>query len=110
MRLCTRRQQSAHAYPQDALQQASASRVVSYSIGVESVESVESVENVRTDREHSDLVFDTSSSQVSKNGGRVSKTGRSAASKAPLAGMPAPVGVPAEWLQGVARLPELPYP
>jgi hypothetical protein len=103
----TRRQQSAHAYPQDALQQASASRVVSYSIGVESVESVE---NVRTDREHSDLVFDTSSSQVSKNRGRVSKTGRSAASKAPLAGMPAPVGVPAEWIQGVARLPELPCP
>jgi hypothetical protein len=78
------RQPSAHVHRQDTREQASASRVVSNSVGVECVESVE---NVRTESKHSDLVFDTSSSQVSKNGGRVSKTGRSAASKAPLAGI-----------------------
>lgn len=100
------RHQSAHAHLQERQEQQSASRV-SYSSGVESVESVD---NVRTDREHSDLAFDTSSLQVSKDGSRVSRTGRSAASEAPRAGIRAPGGVPAEWIRGVARLPELPCP
>jgi hypothetical protein len=103
----TARQQPVHAHRQDAQEHASGSRVISYSIGVESVEIVE---DLRTERGHSDLAFDTSSLRVSKNWDGVSKTGRSAASKAPLAGMPAPVGVPAEWIRGVARLPDLPCP
>jgi hypothetical protein len=52
------RDQSVHAYRQEAHEQESASRVVSYSSGVESVESVE---NDRKGREDSDLSFDTSS-------------------------------------------------
>ena len=83
-----RHQQSEHASTRDASahaqqkahEQGSASRVVSYSSGVESVESVE---NARKSRKDSDLIFDTSSRQVSKNGGPVSKTGRPAALEAP---------------------------
>jgi hypothetical protein len=100
------RHESGYAHLQERQEQQSASRV-SYSSGVESVESVE---NARTNRKHSDLVFDTCSLQVSKNGDQVSKTGRSAASEAPRAGMPAPVGVPTGWIRGVSRLPELPCP
>ena len=101
------RDPSAHAYRQEAHEQGSASRVVSYSSGVESVESVE---NDRKSRKDSDLIFDTSSLQVSKNGGRVSKTGRSAALEAPLPAVAGPVGVPAEWARGVANLAETPCP
>ena len=100
------RQQSAHAHLQERQEQQSASRV-SYSSGVESVESVE---NGKKGRRHSGLLFDTSSSQVSKNGGQVSKTGPSAALEAPPLGTCAPAGVPAEWVQGVARLAETPCP
>jgi hypothetical protein len=95
--------QSAHAHLQERQEQQSASRV-SYSSGVESVE------NVEKGRRYSGLIFDTSSSQVSKNGGQVSKTGRSAALEAPPAGTCAPASVPAEWLQGAARLAETPCP
>jgi hypothetical protein len=101
------RDQSAHAYHQDAHEHASASRVVSYSIGVESVESVE---NVTTERKHSDLVFDTCSLQVSKNAGPVSNTGRAAAPEAPSTELHAPPGVPAQWIDGVAKLAEMPHP
>jgi hypothetical protein len=100
------RHQSAHLHPQEQYEQQSASRV-SYSSGVESVESVE---NVEKGRRYSGLIFDTCSSQVSKNGGQVSKTGRSAALEAPPAGSSAPAGVPAEWVEGVARLAETPCP
>lgn len=100
------RDASAHAQ-QGAHEQGSASRVVSYSI---SVESVESVENARKCRKDSDLIFDTSSPQVSKNGGRVSKTGRSAALEAPSTELRAPPGVPAEWIDGIAKLTEMPCP
>jgi hypothetical protein len=99
------RDQSAHAYRQEAHEQESASRVVSYSSGVESVESVE---NDRKGRKDSDLTFDTSSLQVSKNGDPVSKKVRSAALEAPLAAVAVPMGVPAAWVRGVARLAEIP--
>jgi hypothetical protein len=79
---------------------------VSYSSGVESVESVERIER---NRKYSGLIFDTTCSQVSKNRGRVSKTGCPAGLEAPL-GTCAPAGVPAEWVQGVARLAETPCP
>ncbi len=98
------RDQSAQAYRQKAHEQESASRVVSYSSGVESVESVEETRKSRND---SDLVFDTSSVQVSKNEGRVSKTGREAALKPPT-GICA--RVPVEWNDGVASLADLPSP
>jgi hypothetical protein len=101
------RGQSAHAYRQQARGQESVSRVVSYSTGVESVESVESAGK---DKENTGLVFDTSSLQVSKNGGRVSKSWRFPAPEAPPAGLRAPAGVPAEWIRGVAKLAELPCP
>jgi hypothetical protein len=100
------RHQSAHAHLQEPHEQQSASRV-SYSGGVESVESVE---NLKKGRSYNGLTFDTSSSQVSKNGGQVSKTGRSAALEAPPTGTCAPAGVPAEWVQGVAKLAETPCP
>jgi hypothetical protein len=100
------RDASAHAQ-NEAHEQESASRVVSYSSGVESVESVE---NARKSRKTGDLIFDTSSRQVSKNGGRVSKTGRSAALEAPVAAVAAPMGVPAAWTRGVARLAEVSCP
>ena len=101
------RDQSAHEYGQDAHEPESASRVVSYSIGVESVESVE---NVRTDRKPSNLVFDTCSLQVSKNAGRVSKPGRAAAPEAPSAESRAAPGVPVQWIDGIAKLAEMPCP
>ena len=97
------RHQSAHAHLQERQEQQRGSRV-SYSSGVESVESVEK------GRKCTGLIFDTSFSQVSKNGGRVSKTVRSAALEAPPAGTCAPADVPAEWVQGVARLAEMPCP
>jgi hypothetical protein len=50
------------------------------------------------------LIFDTSSLPVSKNRVQVSKTDRSAALGASAAGIRAPAGVPAAWLEGVARL------
>ena len=90
------RDASAHAQ-QKAHEQESAARVVSYSSGVESVESVE---NDRKGRKDSDLIFDTSSPQVSKNGGQVSKTGRSAALEAPVAAVAAPMDLPAAWARG----------
>jgi len=100
------RHQSAHTHLQERQEQQSASRV-SYSSGVESVESVE---NIEKDRRYSGLIFDTSFSQVSKNGGRVSKTGRLAAPEAPPASTCAAAGVPAEWVQGVAKLAATPCP
>jgi hypothetical protein len=109
-----RHQESKHASPRDASAQAQqeeheqgcASRVESYSSGVESVESVEKARNCRKD---SDLIFDTFSRQVSKNGGRVSKTGLPAA-LAPVAAVAAPMGAPAVWARGVARLDEMSCP
>jgi hypothetical protein len=100
------RHQSALAHLQERQEPQSASRV-SYSSGVESVESVE---NIEKGRRYGGSIFDTSSSQVSKNGGCVSKTGRSAAREAPPASTCAPAGMPAEWVQGVARLAETPCP
>jgi hypothetical protein len=97
------RDASAHAQ-QEEHEQGCASRVVSYS------NSVESVENTRNCRKYSDLIFDTSSRQVSKNGGRVSKTGRSAALEAPSTKLRAPPGVPAPWIDGIAKLTEMPCP
>jgi hypothetical protein len=47
---------------------------------------------------------------MSKNGGQVSKTGRSAALGALPAGTCAPSDVPAEWVQGLARLAETACP
>ena len=91
-----RREQSADVYLQESLEQGNGSRV-SYSHGVESVESVE---NAGKDSKDSDLIFDTSSLPVSKNRGRVSKTGLQTAPKTASA----PAGVPAAWLEGVARL------
>jgi len=95
-----RRDQSADVDLQEAHGQEGDSRV-SYSDGVESVESVE---NAGKDNKDSDLIFDTSSLPVSKNRVQVSKTDRSAALGASAAGIRAPAGVPAAWLEGVARL------
>jgi hypothetical protein len=91
-----RREQSADLYLQESLEQENGSRV-SYSHGVESVESVENLEKGTRDKA---LVFDTSSPQVSKSAGQVSKTGLPTAS----VGVRAAVGVPAQWISGVARL------
>ena len=92
-----RREQSADVYLEESLEQENGSRVVSYSHGVESVESVE---NLEKDRKDNALVFDTSSFQVSKNAGQVSKSGsadrfcRSSLLR----------GRACAWISGVARL------
>jgi hypothetical protein len=95
---------SAPAHLQERWEEQGASRV-SYSQGVESVESVE---NGKKNRKDNDLIFDTSSPQVSKNGGQVSKNGLRAALTAPAAGIHGPTGVPAGWVEGIARLTEMP--
>ena len=93
--------QSADACLQDAHEQQIASRVVSYSTGVESVESVEKLEKRGQDNA---LAFDTSSLQVSKNRGRVSKSGVHTDPKTASAEIRCSAGVPVAWLEGVARL------
>jgi hypothetical protein len=102
----TRDQSADDVYLQEAHEQEGDSRV-SYSDGVESVESVE---NARNDRKDSGLIFDTSSPQMSKNEGQVSKKGLQAGPRTPATGIDAPAGVPAAWVEGVARLAEMPCP
>jgi hypothetical protein len=102
-----RRDASARVDQHEADDQECASRVVAYSCGVETVESVE---NVRTGRNHSDLACDTGSLAVSKNAGRVSKTGRAASPEVTSNELHAPPGVPAQWIEGIAKLPEMPCP
>jgi len=97
---------SAHAHLQERQEEQGASRVP-YSQGVESVESLE---KARKNRKDSGLIFDTSSSEVSKHGGQVSKKGLQAALTAPAAGIQGPTGVPAAWVEGIARLTEMPCP
>jgi hypothetical protein len=87
---------SAHAHPQEKHEQQSGSRV-SCSYGVESVESVEKLEKRGQDNA---LAFDTSSLQVSKSPGQVSKMGLPTAA----VGARARAGAPAQWISGVARL------
>ena len=93
--------QSADACLQDAHEQESASRIVSYSTDVESVESVE---NAGKDSKDSDMIFDTSSLQVSKNKGQVSKSSVHTDPKTASAEIRCSAGVPVAWLEGVARL------
>jgi hypothetical protein len=100
------RHRSADAHLQERQEQENGSRV-SHSSGVESVESVEILKKGRSYRR---LIFDTFSSQVSKDRGQVSKAGRSTPLEAPAAGTCGLSGVPDAWVQGVAKLAEMPCP